>query len=112
MLLKLIRPNIEKFSLNEEYLKLFKGSDFMPSVCTLKDMIDITFNFNLWVLNNVESLKIELLSEGLDLLLIIMNGNHAYVQENKMKNTTEFINSINEEEIWKLVFLTLKIKNS
>lgn len=75
-------------------------------------MIDITFKFNLWVLNNVESLKIELLSEGLELLLIIMDGNHAYVQENKMKNTTEFINSINEEEIWKLVFLTLKIKNS
>lgn len=74
-------------------------------------MIDTTFMFNLWVLNNVESLKVELLSEGLDLLLTFMDGKHDFIQKNKSESIKDFINSIGEEDIWKLVFLTLKIKN-
>jgi hypothetical protein len=96
MLLKLVRPNIDKFGLVEQNLK--KSGELSPaeSISTLKQMINTTFMFNLWVLNNVESLKVELLSEGLDLLLTFMDGKHDFIQKNKSDSIKEFINSIGE----------------
>jgi hypothetical protein len=50
-------------------------------------MINTSFKFNLWVLKNVENLKVELLSEGLDLLLIFMDGKLDFIEKHKAEET-------------------------
>jgi hypothetical protein len=42
----------------------------------LKDAIGVVFHFGVWVLDNVDNVRVELLEEGLELLQIFMNGKY------------------------------------
>jgi hypothetical protein len=78
---------------------------------TLKDLVNISFKNCLWVLGNVSALKEQALGEALDLLLMFVSeAGPASLAECRKDAVTNFVESVEVEDVWRLVFLTIKLK--
>lgn len=72
----------------------------------------ITFKNCLWVLDNVSGLKEQALKENLDLLLMFISGEGpATLLEVREEAVKCFVENVEVKELWRLVFLTLKLKS-
>ena len=69
--------------------------------------MEIVFSTCIWILDYTSNIKSEVLSEGLDLFLMFFKDSKIMVKE----EVSVFVSNINLLAFWKLVFLTLKIKN-
>ena len=78
---------------------------------TLKDLVTINFKNCLWILGNVAGLKEQALGEALDLLLMfISNDGPASLLECREDAVKAFVENVEVEDVWRLVFLTIKLK--
>ena len=70
------------------------------------------FRACLWVLDNVHGLREQALTDALDLLLLFLAGEVApFTGEARVESAKQFIEQVSEQQLWKLVFLTLKLKS-
>lgn len=76
----------------------------------IHSLIEIAFNLCIWILDNIGTIKNEILSSSLDLLLMFFSDKiHASLYQKE--EVTIFIENLNLKSFWKLVFLTLRLKN-
>lgn len=73
----------------------------------MNQLMEIVFSTCIWILDYTSNIKSEVLSEGLDLFLMFFKDSKIMVKE----EVSVFVSNINLLAFWKLVFLTLKIKN-
>ena len=79
---------------------------------SLYELVAITFNTCLWVLDNFEGIKETTLASTLDLLLELLAGPPSLF-DNDSGNLAakEFLEKSDDQQIWKLVFLSLKLRS-
>lgn len=75
------------------------------------EVIEIVFDCCNWILGNVSGLKSELLCEGLDLLLLLLSDEKREPNVYNEAGVVMFIQNVELKDFWRLVFLTLRIKN-
>lgn len=64
------------------------------------------------MLDNIHGLREQALADSLDLLLLFLAGEVApFTAEQRVASAKQFIEQLNEQQLWKLVFLTLKLKS-
>ena len=74
----------------------------------VNQLIEIIFNHCVWILDHVYKLKPEILLQSLELfLMFFQEQSKIYVKE----EAGRFVSDINLKAFWKLVFLTLQMKN-
>ena len=78
----------------------------------LIDLSNAAFKVCLWILDNVNGVREQALTDGLDLLFLFLAGEvQPIAAEQRVASAKQFIEQLNEEKLWKLVFLTLKLKS-
>lgn len=78
----------------------------------LIDLSNAAFKVCLWILDNVNGVREQALADGLDLLFLFLAGEvQPIAAEQRVASAKKFIEQLNEEKLWKLVFLTLKLKS-
>ena len=78
---------------------------------TLKDLVMISFKNCLWVLGNISGLKEQALGEALDLLLMFISSDGpASLIESRQEAVKAFVENVEVENVWRLVFSTIKLK--
>ena len=74
----------------------------------VNQLIEVVFNNCVWVLDHVAKVKSEILLQSLELLLLFFKEeDKVFVKE----EAARFVSDINLKAFWKLVFLTLRMKN-
>ena len=77
----------------------------------LIDLSSAAFKVCLWILDNVNGVREQALADGLDLLFLFLAGEvQPIAAEQRVASAKKFIEQLNEEKLWKLVFMTLKLK--
>ena len=78
----------------------------------LIDFSNVAFRSCLWILDNVVGIKQQALNDGLDLLHLFLTGEFSsFTPEQRAECAKNFISNLQQAKLWKLVFLTLKLKS-
>lgn len=79
---------------------------------TLLELSQCSFKACLWVLDHVQGIRQQALADALDLLLLFLSGEvDPITADERVSSAKKFIEGLNEQSLWKLVFLTLKLKS-